>query len=230
MFTGVNMFSMTSPARDRPYHHGDLRNALVRAAAALAEKGGPEAVTIRAAAREAGVTPTATYRHFDNQLDLLHAAKVEANDRMAAVILDLLDEPPAGTEAGEVAIARLRAAGRGYVRFAVTQPGLFKTAFTRASVDDEDLPPLDERLAGAAPYAFLSSVLDDLVAAGRLDPAYRPGAETGPWAAVHGLSMLLIDGPYRTLPEPEREALVDKTLDLVLHGLLAASEAVRSPS
>lgn len=221
---------MTSPARDRPYHHGDLRNALVRAAATLAEQGGPEAVTIRAAAREAGVTPTATYRHFDNQLDLLHAAKVEANDRMSAVILDLLDEPPAGADPGEVALARLRAAGRGYVEFAVGQPGLFKTAFCRAAPDDEELPPLDERLAGASPYAFLSSVLDDLVAAGRLDPAYRPGAESGPWAAVHGLSMLLIDGPYRTMAGPEREALIEKTLDMVLHGLLAASEAVRSRS
>lgn len=221
------MFSMTSSGRTRPYHHGDLRNALVRAAAVLAEKGGPEAITIRAAAREAGVTPTATYRHFDNQLDLLQAAKIEANDRMAAVILDLLDEPPADADAAQLALARLRAAGRGYVRFALDQPGLFKTAFCPAGHEAAEPTPLDERLASAPPYAFLASVLDELVAAGQMDPADRPGAEAGPWSAVHGLCLLLIDGPYRDLDGPGRDAVIEKTLDMVLHGLVRRDQALR---
>lgn len=218
---------MTSSVRDRPYHHGDLRNALVRAAATLAEKGGPEAVTIRATAREAGVTPTATYRHFDNQLDLLSAAKDEAMDRMAAVILDLLEEPPPGADPAQVAVGRLRAAGRGYVRFALDQPGLFKMAFCPAHGEGAELRPLEERLAASPPYAFLAAALDELVATGQMDPADRPGAEAGPWAAVHGLCLLLIDGPYRDLAGSARDAVVDKTLDMVLHGLVRRDQALR---
>jgi AcrR family transcriptional regulator len=75
MLAGVNIGAMESSAGKRGYHHGDLRNALVAAAAELAAKGGPQSVTIRAAAREVGVTPTAAYRHFAGHEDLLNAAK-----------------------------------------------------------------------------------------------------------------------------------------------------------
>src|SRR5690242_15991484 len=90
MFTHVNIYSVTTSGTARAtYHHGDLRNALIGAAADLAERGGPDAVTIRAAAREVGVTPTAAYRHFAGQADLVDAAKAEALQRMATTILEI---------------------------------------------------------------------------------------------------------------------------------------------
>jgi AcrR family transcriptional regulator len=217
------MYSMTTSAR-ATYHHGDLRNALVRAAADLAERGGPEAVTVRAAARAVGVTPTAAYRHFAGHAELLDAAKREALDRMAATILELLGEAPAGTDPVDAAVHQMRAGGRGYVRFALTQPGLFRTAFCQSG-KDEVVHDVDEALAAASPHAYLSAALDELVRVGWLDPAVRPGAETPAWAAVHGLSLLLLDGPYRGLDDAEREVVIDATLDNTLRGLATGPAA-----
>jgi AcrR family transcriptional regulator len=216
------MYSVTTTAR-ATYHHGDLRNALVRAAADLAERDGPDAVTIRAAARAAGVTPTAAYRHFAGHAELLDAAKHEALERMGAMILEVLGDPPEEVDPVEVALHRMRAGGRGYVRFALAQPGLFRTAFCRS--DHDDLRDAGERLAAAPPHAFLSAALDELVSVGWLDPALRPHAETPAWAAVHGLSLLLLDGPYRALDEAERELLIDATLEMTLRGLAGGPAA-----
>lgn len=213
------MLLVTTDERARPYHHGDLRNALVRAAAALAEQGGPEAVTIRAAAREVGVTPTATYRHFEGQADLLAAAKDEAMNRMAETTLALLPQPEPGADPVAVAVDRLEAAGRGYIRFALDQPGLFRMAFCRLPEAEHGPAELEDRMKDSPPYAFLSAVLDELVEVGWLDPERRPGAEAGPWAAVHGLSLLLLDGPYRHLDDAGREAVIERTLKMVLRGL-----------
>lgn len=218
------MYSVTTTSSPRAtYHHGDLRNALVRAAADLAEGGGPEAVTIRAAARAAGVTPTAAYRHFAGHAELLDAAKHEALERMGTMILEVLGDPPADADPVDAALHRMRAGGRGYVRFALTQPGLFRTAFCRSEHDD--LQEAGERLAAAPPYAFLTTALDELVRVGWLDPTLRPDAETPAWAAVHGLSLLLLDGPYRTVDETDRELLIDATLEATLRGLAGGPAA-----
>lgn len=212
--------SESSDEGARPYHHGDLRNALVDAAATLAEEGGPDAVTIRAAARAVGVTPTATYRHFANQSDLLHAAKHEAMDRLTATILELLAAETPTPDAAEAAVQRLAAAGRGYVHFALAQPGLFRTAFCRPAAEDEHpTEELSQILAEAPPYAFLTTALDDLVDAGWLAPELRPHAETAAWSTVHGLAVLFVDGPYRHVPVPERDRLINVTLGMVVRGL-----------
>ena len=71
------------------------------------------------------------------------------------------------------------------------------------------------------PYARLNA----LVRVGWLDPALRPNAETAAWATVHGLSLLLLDGPYSALTEDERERIVEATLDMVVRGLAGGPEA-----
>jgi AcrR family transcriptional regulator len=215
--TCQHVFVTTTATSRESYHHGDLRNALVRAAADLAERGGPDSVTIRASAREVGVSPTAAYRHFTGQGELLEAAKHEALDRMGQTILEVLGAPSADADPVAAALHMMRAGGRGYVRFALSQPGLFRTAFCRS--EHEDLEDAGAGLSEAPPYAFLTAALDELVRVGWLDPARRPNAETPAWAAVHGLSLLLLDGPYRSLTDHEREALVDATVEMVLRGL-----------
>ncbi|MBM7515511.1 TetR/AcrR family transcriptional regulator [Nocardioides nitrophenolicus] len=198
----------------RSYHHGDLRNALIRAAAELAATGGPDAVTIRGAAREVGVTPTAAYRHFENQADLLEAARALAMDGMVAAMADYLAEVPTQGDPVTLAVERLRSTGRGYVRFAIEEPGVFRTCFTGGLRD-----PGSDGMGEPAPYVLLGEMLDQLVAVGYLAPEDRPGAEAGPWAAVHGLAMLLTDGPLSDLGPAERETALERTLDLVSRGL-----------
>ena len=108
--------------------------------------------------------------------------------------------------------ARLRAIGRAYVEFALAEPGLFSVAFC----------PRDRRpviMEDAAPYLLLGQVLDELVAAGALSPEGRLGADVACWAAVHGLSVLLLDGPLRDLPPEVREAVLAKVIATVELGL-----------
>ncbi|MFT4286655.1 TetR/AcrR family transcriptional regulator [Nocardioides sp.] len=222
------MHFVENPEAHRPYHHGDLRNALVGAAADLAEVGGPEAVTIRAAARAVGVTPTAAYRHFAGQAELLHAAKDEALDRMTATITGLVGQPPADAGPIELAVRQLTAAGRGYLEFAIAQPGLFRTAFCHGGEEIlEEGPDFDPEqvLMSAAPYAFLAAVLDTLVDVGWLAPGHRPNAEMAAWSTVHGLAMLLLDGLCRHLSEERREEMISATLDAIVRGFATGPEA-----
>lgn len=223
MCAGVNMFHVTTSSRTS-YHHGDLRNALARAAAELATSGGPDAVTIRGAAREVGVTPTAAYRHFANQSDLLEAARSLAMDGMVAAMADFLRQVPDDGDPVARAIGRLESTGRGYIRFALQEPGIFRTCFTGRlrEPEGEEEPP---GMGDPAPYALLGEMLDELVEVGYLAPEDRPGAEAGPWAAVHGLAMLLIDGPLKDMTEAEREAALDRTLEMTIRGLATGPNA-----
>jgi AcrR family transcriptional regulator len=214
MLTGVNIGLMESsgPSK-RGYHHGDLRNALVAAAAELAAKGGPASVTIRAAAREVGVTPTAAYRHFAGHEELLKAAKDSALDELNAAMHKEI-AARTGKLADPVlnALAKLGALGKAYISFARAQPGLFRTVF---SPGGSVMPTPGEE---ASPYLALLHALNELVEVGYLPQEHRPMAELAAWSTVHGLAAL-IDGPLRELPvEVQDEAVVQSMLTLA-HGL-----------
>jgi AcrR family transcriptional regulator len=216
MWAGVNILGVTSAKSS--YHHGDLRNALVQAGADLAEQGGPAAVTIRAAARAVGVTPTAAYRHFTDHAALLDAVCDLAMARLTSSMTRYLRTVTTGDDAGETAVRRLEATGRGYVSFAIAEPGLFRTAFSKATVPEPS--------AGTEhPFALLMKALDELVAAGSLSADDRPLAEFGAWSAVHGLAVLLVEGPLRGLRRRERDAVIQKVLDMVKHGIAGTPQA-----
>lgn len=193
------------------YHHGDLRNALIDAASRLAEHGGPDAVTIRAAAREVGVTPTAAYRHFSGHEGLLEAAKHASLVRMTTAMRKRLAAVPGESDPVEAAIARLEAIGYGYVDFALADPGLFRTAFCQG-VEGKDINDPANREDPDNPHFILLGLIDDLVRLGFLSEEQRLGAEIGAWSMVHGLAMLLLDGPLAALPAAERDVVVEQTL------------------
>jgi AcrR family transcriptional regulator len=212
MCTHVNIYFVTPPRKT--YHHGDLRNALLRAGAELAESGGPDAVTIRAAARLAGVTPTAAYRHFADHAQLLAAVRELAAERLYAAMTRYLRRVSPTDDPRAAAIARLHSTGRGYIHFALTEPGLFRTAFT-AEKSDASVHPPDR----SGPFGLLAEALDGLVDIGYLAPEDRPLAEFAAWSAVHGLAYLLIEGPLRSLARPERDAVIDRALVVIERGL-----------
>jgi hypothetical protein len=94
---------------------------------------------------------------------------------------------------------RLRAVGTAYIDFALTEPGLFRTAFTShpatSPVAEQDRADAGPPGDGVDPFEILGDVLDQCQATGLLDSRRRPGAEIAVWSAVHGLANLLLDGP-----------------------------------
>jgi len=198
------------------YHHGDLPNALADAATEMARAGGPDAIVLRAAARAAGVSAAAAYRHFADYGELLGVVRQRALDALAAAMRASLaaGEPLADPAADS--LRRLRALGSAYISFALTDPGLFRTAFCRPVAP---VPDVSAAMAAHGPYALVSDVLDELVEHGVLAPERRPGAEIPAWAAVHGLATLLLDGPLAQLSEAERAAALERNADFVLNGI-----------
>lgn len=204
-----------SPRRDT-YRHGDLRRTLLEVGIALARAGGPEAVVLREATRQAGVVPNAAYRHFADRQALLDAVCSAALAALAVAMEAEIAGLPHDDTPRDAARARLRAVGTGYLRFAQAEPGLFRTAF---SVPDNLAGPGGTGASGLTPFGLLSAALDALVAAGALLPARRPGAEFLAWSAVHGLAMLVIDGPLRSLDRTQTHDIGQRLLDMVEQGL-----------
>jgi AcrR family transcriptional regulator len=202
------------------YRHGDLRRALLEAGIDLARAGGPDAVVLREATRRAGVAPNAAYRHFANRQALLHAVRAAALSAVARAMEDELAALPSGLVPAEAARASLRAVGTGYLRFAQAETGLFRTAFTASDDLTEPLPdPERAGSSGLNPFELLGAALDKLVAAGLMPPERRPGAEFLAWSAVHGLAMLVIDGPLGPVIGPQMQPLGQRLLDMVEKGL-----------
>ena len=197
------------------YRHGDLRRSLLDAGIEMARHGGPGAVVLREATRRAGVVPNAAYRHFASQQALLDAVRDYALASSAAMMESELDRVAADLSPADAARASLRAVGRAYLRFAHAEPGLFRTAFavqgSAGATVNANLTPNPFRLLGAA--------LDRFVAAGILPPARRPGAEYLAWSAVHGLALLVTDGPLHSMAVADREVIEERLLDMVEQGL-----------
>ena len=206
---------------ERGYHHGNLREALVQAGLELARDGGPSAVQLRAASREAGVSHNAAYRHFANQEDLVAAVAERCMSQLSLLMIERMDAVTARGPARR-AQARLQAIGRAYIDFARAEPGWFRTAFSSARSHAVDAPSPPAQLQEGevpGPYDLLNACLDDLVTVGAMTAARRNGAEYAAWSAVHGISSLLLDGPLRDLPEPEVEHAIRSVLDVNERGL-----------
>jgi AcrR family transcriptional regulator len=201
------------------YHHGNLRATLIEAALELAREGGPEAVVLREVSRRAGVSHNAAYRHFADRDALLQAVC----ERCMGALARLMEAGITAVDPADRSLAaareRLRATGLAYIDFALSEPGWFRTAFS--------VPPglgyLDDGEgvgeSGLGPLELLGAQLDGVLAAGGLAPERRPGAEFAAWAAVHGLAMLLLEGPLRSLPESERSSVITRLLDTIERGL-----------
>ena len=217
------MTGVPTLARDT-YRHGDLRQALISAGLDLARDGGPDAVVLREATRRVGVSPNAAYRHFADRQALLAAVSASAQgmvaDSMLAAVASAESASATGADDAEsTARRRLRAVGTGYLRFAREQPGLFRTAFSVPDDLANSGSPTKAGAGGLTPFQILSRTLDELADAGVLPAARRPGAELHAWSAVHGLGMLIIDGPLRGLTAEMMDGATVRLLDMVDRGI-----------
>ncbi|MGQ2978743.1 MAG: TetR/AcrR family transcriptional regulator, partial [Polaromonas sp.] len=172
-----------APAARSTYRHGDLRRVLLEAGIELARSGGPDAVVLREATRRAGVAPNAAYRHFAGRDALLQAVRAAALSAVATAMEAELASLPTDLPPADFARASVRAVGTGYLRFALAEPGLFRTAFARSDVLIQATPEAPTAGPGGLnPFELLGAALDKLVAAGVMPPERRPGAEYLAWS------------------------------------------------
>jgi AcrR family transcriptional regulator len=193
----VDSFTPRRSTRRGPRPRGTVRAALVEAGLELARSGGPDAVVLREVTRIVGVVPNTAYRHFSDRDALLAAVRDAALGLLARRMADGMSRVRAGRRTPTGARLRLRAVGRAYLEFARAEPGLFDTAFSAA--EHPPAPGSDD----PRPFDLLKSALDDLVAAGLLDPARRLDVEHPIWATVHGLAVLF-RGPLRSVSDREK--------------------------
>ncbi|WP_286276484.1 TetR/AcrR family transcriptional regulator [Naasia aerilata] len=201
------------------YRHGDLRHALLAAGLELARTGGPDAVVLREATRRVGVSPNAAYRHFADRAALLAAVSDAAQGLAADRMSDELAGVQSSADSATTARLRLRAVGRAYIDFAQHDSGLFRAAFTVPGDLRDAFGPAKAGRDGRSPFQLLAAVLDEMVESGTLERASRPGREFLAWSAVHGLAMLVIDGPLRGLSEDMIRDARERLLDMVDRGL-----------
>jgi AcrR family transcriptional regulator len=175
--------------REVPYHHGSLRAAMLQAAELILERDGIAGLTLRAAAREAGVSHAAPKNHFGDIRGLLSELAAVGFERFAAALT-------ANVRDGDPPQTRMAAIGGGYVAFAQQNPGLFLLMF-RGERLDFSRPAL--RAAADAAFGVLAGVAPDRRDA--LAPLTLPQAAriTAAWSLVHGFAMLLLDGRLGTL-------------------------------
>lgn len=208
----------TRPARrkSRPYHHGDLRRALLEEALLLIKEQGPTGFTLREIARRLGVSHAAPYRHFADRSALLTALAALGCDELGAAITASL------AEAGADLRARFLAAGFAYVRFALDRPAYFQTMFYSGEVDTAD-PAYAE--AQARCFGILLSFIEEGQRSGEL-AAGDPRAIAMPvWAMHHGLACLASTGAFASHEPPALREVVDFAHASLLDGLLVKSAA-----
>ncbi|MFF5208891.1 TetR/AcrR family transcriptional regulator [Streptosporangium sp. NPDC000396] len=214
---------MADLAKRSTYRHGNLRQALLQAGIDLAREGGPEAVVLREATRRAGVAPNAAYRHFADRNALVHAVSLAAMAQLAHAMEAEMETARAGllplAEAAQAACARFRAVGTGYLRFARAEPGLFRAAFLVPDTMAEAAIDTSAGDSGLTPFQLLGAALDALVECGRMPAERRPGMEFLVWSSVHGLAVLLIDGPLRGLQPDQADQTTHLLIDMIERGL-----------
>ena len=195
----------------RGYHHGNLRQALVDAALELIEARGPTGFTLSEAAKQAGVTPAAVYRHFDGREDLI----AEAARQGYEIFADLMDF---AYQSGQPSALRaFEATGRAYLAFARKYPGHYIAMF-ESGISVNRTPEL-AAVAGRA-NAVLERAATDLsqhIPEDRRPPASMFSAHI--WAMSHGVVELFArNSPGRASPFPA-EDLLESGIGIYLRGL-----------
>ncbi len=165
------------------YHHGDLRAQLIAAVRELVETHGPDGFTIAEAARRAGVSSAAPYKHFKDRREILRGVVSEAMDRLRHAMETGASGQPFGS------LEALAAIGQAYVDFARTEPGVFRLVFGRTDGHEDDEELLDK---GAACFDVVVKATADHLGPS-LDDAVVQRKAYILWSYVHGHSFLTID-------------------------------------
>jgi AcrR family transcriptional regulator len=176
--------------RSKPYHHGNLREALLQAALGLIGEVGPLAFTLREVARRAGVSHNAPYRHFRDKEDLIVAMATEGYRELAGAMIHAADKQA-------LALDRLKHAGLAYIEFALRRPEHFAVMFDVPLSERRHLDSIETaKQAFSVLVGLVKNAQEEgqLVSGDTLDYAFLA------WTMVHGVAKLAITKrlPYRT--------------------------------
>lgn len=195
----------------RGYHHGNLREALVEACLALIAEKGPTGFTLSEAAREAGVTPAAVYRHFEGRDDLM----AEAARQGYEIFADLLAY--AYNDGQPSALAAFEATGRAYLAFALKYPGHYVAMF-ESGISVQRTPELAS--ASRRAMGVLEQAAADL--SRHIPPDRRPPPQMFSahiWALSHGVVELFARGNPGARSPFTPEDLLESGIGVYLRGL-----------
>lgn len=171
------------------YHHGNLKAALIEAGFDFLEADSLDNLSLRAIAKQVGVTPTAAYNHFADKMALMVAMKVEAFQRLDSHLRQHVDQADPDNAEG-----RMRALARGYVAFAFEHPGVFNLLFTWVPDREYFTDELVE-CSGHSETLLRETLIDLLEAEGlELDQYQEAVAAFSSWSLVHGVTLLLKAG------------------------------------
>jgi AcrR family transcriptional regulator len=195
----------------RGYHHGNLRQALIDAALELIEDKGPTGFTLSEAAKQAGVTPAAVYRHFEGREDLIAEAALQGYE----IFADLMEY---AYQSGQPsALSAFEATGRAYLAFARKYPGHYIAMF-ESGISVNRTSAL--AAAAARANAVLEKAATDLsqhIPADKRPPASMFSAHI--WAMSHGVVELFArNSPGRASPFPADD-LLETGIGIYLRGL-----------
>src|ERR1700674_4639646 len=202
------------PSPPKPYHHGDLKRVLIDAALALVEEGGIEAVSVREAARRAGVSPGAPFRHFESRDALMTAVAEEAQRRFRAEIDAALAEVPPGDP-----LARFRKLGLAYLRWAMRNPAHFEIISSGRFFDYDKATGLSQD--NAELIGMTERLLADAFGKGQLRVPDLKRVQIAGRALVYGFARMNIDGhlPRWGVAEADAERTAEAILDLFIEGI-----------
>lgn len=212
-------------AAKHPYHHGNLKPALLQAAVALIAEVGPAAFTLREVARRAGISHNAPYRHFSEKEELLAAVATEGFERLAGALAKA--GKPTRSRGPNAALHRFQASGLAYVRFALHSPEHLQVMF--------DWPLAVDRypqLSAAAQRAF--SILVDSVEAAQREGSLPAGSSMelacAAWSLVHGIAKLAIAKNLPFKSEPEILRFAARAIQMLHHGMAPKHPGFNSAS
>ena len=191
----------------RPYHHGNLREALLRAGEDALESGGAQGLSLRELAREVGVSHAAPRRHFPDRQALLDALAESGFGRLEAALAEAV------AAAGPDFDARLAGLARAYIGFATARPALIGLMF--ASKHQADAPP---SLALAAERAFAPAIaaVAEGQATGEVVAGDPEGVALIASAALHGIVVMSNNGMLGDTPT---DAMIDDVVTGLVLGL-----------
>jgi AcrR family transcriptional regulator len=195
----------------RGYHHGNLRQALVDAALGLIEARGPTGFTLSEAAKQAGVTPAAVYRHFEGREDLIAEAARQGFEMFADLMRHAYDKGQPS------ALAAFEATGRAYLAFARKYPGHYIAMFESGIAVNRtpELAAVSARARGVLEQA--AGELSRHIPPGKRPPSTMVSAHI--WAMSHGVVELYArGGPGATAPFSP-EDLLESGIGIYLRGL-----------